>query len=108
MTTTTPAGREPRPRAELTPVTDVKVGMAISAGEVTGIRYSKSRKTIYFTCKSVTGEKEWGESAANRTSVFTQPCDYQPVEGDPAVRVCVTHDPDLGLYGDEQCAGGTS
>jgi hypothetical protein len=31
-------------------------------------------------------------------------CDYQPVEGDPAIRVCVTHDPEFGLYGDELCA----
>jgi hypothetical protein len=31
-------------------------------------------------------------------------CDYQPVDGDPAIRVCATHDPELGLYGDERCA----
>ena len=30
-------------------------------------------------------------------------CRYEPVEGDPAIRICVTHDPELGLYGDELC-----
>lgn len=30
-------------------------------------------------------------------------CDYKPVEGDPSVRVCMRHDPELGLYGDELC-----
>jgi hypothetical protein len=30
-------------------------------------------------------------------------CNYQPVEGDPAIVVCVTHDPEFGLYGDEWC-----
>lgn len=32
-------------------------------------------------------------------------CKYLPVPGDPAIRVCVTHDPDYGLYGDELCPG---
>jgi hypothetical protein len=32
-----------------------------------------------------------------------QRCEYVPVEGDPAIRVCVTHDPEFGLYGDELC-----
>jgi hypothetical protein len=111
---TTPAGREPGPHAEFTPVTQVKVGQVIGEGEVTAIRASKSGKTVYFTCVSVTGEKEWGHSAGAKVAVFTQPaarCAYQPAEGDPAVRVCVTHDPGLGLYGDEWCAqdnGGAS
>jgi hypothetical protein len=30
-------------------------------------------------------------------------CRYEPVEGDPAIRICVTHDPEFGLYGDELC-----
>lgn len=100
--------------AEFIPVTEVEVGQAIAAGTVTAIRYSKSRKTIYFTCRSAAGEKEHGQSAANQTAVFTKgqpepaaPCDYQPVDGDPAIRVCMTHDPELGLYGDEWCAHDT-
>lgn len=105
---TTPAGREPGPRAEFIPVTEVKTGQVISAGTVTAIRTSKSGKTVYLTCVSVTGVQEWGHSAGIKVAVFTQPCDYQPAEGDPAIRVCVTHDPDLGLYGDEECAGGAS
>jgi hypothetical protein len=32
-------------------------------------------------------------------------CDYRPVAGDPAIRVCAAHDPELGLYGGEFCAG---
>jgi hypothetical protein len=38
-------------------------------------------------------------------------CDYQTVDGDPAIRVCATHGPEFGLYDDERCAldkGGTS
>lgn len=31
-------------------------------------------------------------------------CEYQDVPGDPAIRVCVVHNPDFGLYGDEFCA----
>lgn len=48
-----------------------------------------------------------GEMAARaaRNLSVQAPCRYEPVEGDPAIRVCVTHDPDLGLYGDESCAG---
>lgn len=30
-------------------------------------------------------------------------CRYEPVEGAPAIRICVTHDPEFGLYGDELC-----
>jgi hypothetical protein len=30
-------------------------------------------------------------------------CKYEPVEGDPAIRICVTHDPEFGLFGDELC-----
>jgi hypothetical protein len=31
-------------------------------------------------------------------------CRYQSDPADPAVRYCLTHDPDLGLYGGEECA----
>lgn len=34
----------------------------------------------------------------------TAACVYQDVPDDPAIRVCVTHDPEFGLYGDEACA----
>lgn len=37
------------------------------------------------------------------TSKTTAQCQYEQVDGDPAIRVCVTHDPELGLYGDEWC-----
>ena len=30
-------------------------------------------------------------------------CVYQAVEGNPAIRVCVTHRPEYGLHGDEWC-----
>ena len=30
-------------------------------------------------------------------------CIYQYVEGDPAIRVCITHDTDYGLYGEDYC-----
>jgi hypothetical protein len=30
-------------------------------------------------------------------------CVYEETDGDPAIVVCVTHDPDYGLYGDEWC-----
>lgn len=103
---TTPAGSQPR--AEFIPVTEVKVGQVIGEGEVTAVRTSKSGRTVYFTCVSVTGEQEWGHGAGTKVAVFTQPCDYQPAEGDPAVRVCVTHAREFGLYGDEECAGGAS
>lgn len=31
---------------------------------------------------------------------------YEQVPGDPAIRVCVTHNPEFGLYGDEECHAG--
>jgi hypothetical protein len=33
---------------------------------------------------------------------------YLGVPGDPAIRVCITHNPLFGLYGDEECAGGVT
>jgi hypothetical protein len=33
---------------------------------------------------------------------------YASVDGDAAIRVCLTHDPDFGLYGTESCAGDVS
>lgn len=38
-----------------------------------------------------------------REAVKAGKCVYQTVEGDPAIRICVTHNPDFGLYGDEWC-----
>lgn len=32
-------------------------------------------------------------------------CRYEQDPDDTAIRVCVVHAPDLGLYGDEVCAG---
>jgi hypothetical protein len=32
-------------------------------------------------------------------------CRYQADPADPAIRVCLPHAPDLGLYGDEECSG---
>lgn len=34
-------------------------------------------------------------------------CVYQPVDDDPAIRVCATHRPDYRLYGDEWCPWGS-
>lgn len=41
-----------------------------------------------------------------RASANPQPCVFERDATDPAIRVCVTHDPALGLYDDEECAGG--
>jgi hypothetical protein len=38
--------------------------------------------------------------------VKVRDCDYQRVEGDPAIRVCLAHNPDFGLYDDEVCVQG--
>lgn len=101
------------PKAEFIPAAEVKVGQVIAVGTVTGIRHSKSGKTVYFTTRDAGGEKERaGRSTGTRVMVFAAApagpaaCDYQPAEGDPAIRVCVTHDRNLGLHGDEDCAGG--
>ncbi len=32
-------------------------------------------------------------------------CVYELAPDDPVLRVCVTHNPDLGLYENEQCTG---
>lgn len=42
--------------------------------------------------------------AARAPSRRPAACRYEQDTGDPAVRVCLTHAPDLGLYGDEACA----
>lgn len=197
-------------RADFKHITDVAIGDRLVGGIVTSIRTSKSGKSIWFTMKGRTGEKEWPrESADIRTAVFTDPevvgvradwwavetgspvesviapasrfegadgkptgedpyelarylsaglddgacdfspdtgghtivrdavsgkvlaryrggvavtaaaeaaaptqangqqpeaCKYEDVPGDPAIRVCVTHDRDFGLYGGEFCA----
>jgi hypothetical protein len=38
------------------------------------------------------------------TDTAQQSCVYEQVEGDAAIRVCLTHDRDFGLYADEWCA----
>lgn len=105
-------GKAVTPKAEFIPAAEVKIGQVIAVGTVTGIRRSKSGKTVYFTTRDASGERERaGRGTGTRVMVFAAApagpaaCDYQPAEGDPAIRVCVTHDRDLGLYGDEDCAG---
>jgi hypothetical protein len=89
-------------KTKFTPVPEVTVGQVIGAGTVTAISVSQSGKTTTFTCKNRRGGvTDLGRGTS--TSIAVILCDYQPVEGDPAITVCVTHNPDLGLYGDEWC-----
>lgn len=61
-----------RMTAEFIAVTDVKVGDKLVGGVVTGIRVSKSGKSIWFTMRGARGEVEWPpQSTATRTAVFT-------------------------------------
>jgi hypothetical protein len=45
-----------------------------------------------------------GEPETAQTAAEPEP-DYQPVDGDLAIRICMIHNPELGVYGDEECAG---
>jgi hypothetical protein len=60
-------------KATFIPVTDVREGDRLVGGEVTGIRWSKSGRSVWFTMRRYDGtEKEWPrESAAAQTAVFT-------------------------------------
>jgi hypothetical protein len=45
------------------------------------------------------------DHGTTRTRPPAQACRYECDPADPAIRVCATHQPDLGLYGGETCAG---
>jgi hypothetical protein len=72
-----PDGRLLVPRLKdgetLIPRTEIKTGQRIAAGVVTGIEYSPSGKTVYFTCRGADGieVKGKGWDAAGRTTVYT-------------------------------------
>lgn len=55
------------------PVTEVQAGDCLVGGVVTGIRKSKSGRSIWFTMLGARGEREWPrESAHVRTMVFSR------------------------------------
>jgi hypothetical protein len=94
-----------------TPPASLKVGDVTVLGTVAKAPvFSTSGKTVTITIRKTDGTTtDYRKPAVNNVYVFTedQPaarCDYQQVDGDPAIRVCVTHDPEFGLYGDEWCA----
>jgi hypothetical protein len=58
-------------KATMVPITSLKGGERTTGGIVTGIRYSKSRKTVTLTLRGNRGEREWPrESASANTAVY--------------------------------------
>jgi hypothetical protein len=57
------------------PIREVTVGQRLAAGTVTGIRYSPSGRTVYFTCEDADGAavEGRGRDAAGKITVFTEP-----------------------------------
>jgi len=74
---------QPNLYAELKHTTDVKVGDRLVGGIVRGIRYSASRKSVWFTLEGSRGTKEWPrESTITRTAVFHEPAPAEVREQD--------------------------
>lgn len=76
-------------KATMVPVASLKGGERTTGGIVTGIRYSKSGKTVTLTLRGSRGEREWPrESASANTAVYddgSDPVSYQCQEhGNPA------------------------
>jgi hypothetical protein len=60
-------------KATFIPIVKVRDGDRLVGGIVTGIRFSKSRKTVYLTMDGARGNREWpGSSTDVNTAVFTE------------------------------------
>jgi hypothetical protein len=88
-------------------------GNVKQAAELAGLSRTTFRRQRDANNEAVKALLDQYAAAADQPEIAVEPeiadqpaqCAYQAFADDPAIRVCVTHNPEFGLYGDELCAG---